>query len=964
MAFHSPFYIFYLAFRINEMRFWAHYLFVLGILQTSNSLIVLKSFDASVSFMEGRTAYLNWNANFSEVGETWFSVKIERAKETTVNSPKEVVVKKFVQSGTVKETLYLTSRAADIALNISSMSSNVNITFLLRNVNPTTDDMYYICTVSSNTGNTELNSVWLLILVPSSCKIHPDKNITINETDNVLLNVITTGNPPVYEYIWTHPNGSSLTANSTLTFTASRQDNGTYKVSVYNGVGDRSICKRHITVQFPSSCTIHPDATTVKETDNVLLNVTTTGYPPVYEYIWTHPNGSRLTANSRLTFTASRQDTGTYKVSVYNGFGDRSICTSNVTVQYPPVAVTSKLVIIENYQNGSINCSAPGEPEPTFSWTSTTNRTPLTKDNGRTVVLINATLEDTGNYTCTAKNSLGDSSRTSSVIVAYPVGCTISPDLPNVIVNESGSVTLTCFGKGQPPVNEFSWTYPNGTTHPGTSVLQYRASRTDKKIYHCLVRNSLGRSGNCTRKVTVHYFKRNICSELNFNLVSGSGSQNLSAANPTGFGNPIPILTCVGAQVVVSNSKSIITVNTTVPKNVSCTFINKVGNCFRDITVWKRVPAYKKKSTMQILGMDFNIDLKDNNTQAFIALSKKIKTAILEVYRISGNKYVINIYVITFVEGSVWVNFELELIANVPNPLQPLQDALVQNKGNLSGLMVNESSLSEGFEKPKTSSTTTPTAAPTPTTTESSTPIRPTFWEKYRGYIIGAIIGVLVLIGLLLVIWWRYRKKRIEKNPALVNNNNATGDIHAVEGAQARDNAAYSTSDYADRGPSHAEGGKDEPAYAAVDMTKKTKKKKPEEKKKELTYAALEDFQPPGGRGGIVLEPLPKGQHTKMPEKYEDTIYAKIVGTKKPASGNQNAAGASNNIPLADMHVQGTETESEPSDQTADPAKQNDHNRPATNKKEKPPDNQGQPPTKEDSGKEESDSAKSSVTKL
>ncbi|XP_031554744.1 uncharacterized protein LOC116291683 isoform X2 [Actinia tenebrosa] len=100
-----------------------------------------------------------------------------------------------------------------------------------------------------------------------------------------------------------------------------------------------------------------------------------------------------------------------------------------------------------------------------------------------------------------------------------------------------------------------------------------------------------------------------------------------------------------------------------------------------------------------------------------------------------------------------------------------------------------------------------------------------------------------------------------------------------------------------------------------------------------------------------------------MPDKYEETIYSEIIGTKKLVSGNESAAGASNDIPLSDMHGQGTETESNPSDQTADPAKQNDQ-KPATDEKEKPPDNQVQPPTKEDSGKEESDSAESSVTKL
>lgn len=147
-------------------------------------------------------------------------------------------------------------------------------------------------------------------------------------------------------------------------------------------------------------------------------------------------------------------------------------------------------------------------------------------------------------------------------------------------------------------------------------------------------------------------------------------------------------------------------------------------------------------------------------------------------------------------------------------------------------------------------------------------------------------------------------------------------------------------------------------------LSQKPKKNNPGE----LLYADLGDFKKngdkaPGGRGGIVLEPLPKGQDAKMPDKYEETIYAEIVGTKKPASDNQNAEGTSTDVPLDELHGQANETEKPPGE-SADPSKPNDQ-KPATGENENPTDVQSvKPLAKEDSGKEESDSTENSVTKL
>ncbi|XP_031567353.1 uncharacterized protein LOC116302259 [Actinia tenebrosa] len=199
--------------------------------------------DNTVNVVEGDTAKLNWSVRIS-AGKTWVAVNITRnIRDTT--GPGDVDMIRRKPSGV---EILLPERGADMDLDVQANLNVLNITFSLRNISRKTDEMYYRITVFDDDRDSSLRYTKLNVNVPSSCDIHPNTT-TVNETDKVLFNVTTTGNPPVYEYIWTHPNGSRLTANSRLTFTASRQDTGTYKISVYNGVGNRSVCSSNVTVQ-------------------------------------------------------------------------------------------------------------------------------------------------------------------------------------------------------------------------------------------------------------------------------------------------------------------------------------------------------------------------------------------------------------------------------------------------------------------------------------------------------------------------------------------------------------------------------------------------------------------------------------------------------------------------------------------------------------------------------------------
>ncbi|XP_031567399.1 titin-like, partial [Actinia tenebrosa] len=268
-----------------------------------------------------------------------------------------------------------------------------------------------------------------------------------------------------------------------------------YRITVYDDYFDSSWRTTKLNVYVHSSCTIHPNTTTVKETDNVSLNVTTTGNPPVYEYIWTHPNGSRLTANSTLTFTASRQDTGTFKVSVYNGVGNRGICTSNVTVQYKPENTNmSHSPNKTKFCLGNlitITCTSNANP-PVEKYSLYRNEKWIQEnDFGLFKVLLDKT--GTNRFTCKPENQIGvgENKSLTSINVTEPTAISNCQILDNgkerAFAVEGRNVILKCIISGSEPLN-IIWTNGQQVWYDNTVTFE-PVNRSDTDTYNLTVSN-------------------------------------------------------------------------------------------------------------------------------------------------------------------------------------------------------------------------------------------------------------------------------------------------------------------------------------------------------------------------------------------------------------------------------------------------------------------------------------------
>ncbi|XP_066024436.1 fibroblast growth factor receptor 2-like isoform X3 [Pocillopora verrucosa] len=157
---------------------------------------------------------------------------------------------------------------------------------------------------------------------------------------------------------------------------------------------------------------------TVLEGGNLKLTCKASGKPEP-NITWTeekegnHGN-SVLQVGKVLTITkVSRNDSGTFNCTAYNGFGEADSQTVHVDVTYSPKIVKFKTeYFVDVQQSETLNCQAEGNPPPTYTWI------PCDSEQGcdKNTLHISQVLNN-ANHTCKVANLLGNDERTASVYI-------------------------------------------------------------------------------------------------------------------------------------------------------------------------------------------------------------------------------------------------------------------------------------------------------------------------------------------------------------------------------------------------------------------------------------------------------------------------------------------------------------------------------------------------------------------
>lgn len=255
---------------------------------------------------------------------------------------------------------------------------------------------------------------------------------------------------------------------------------------------------------------------------------------PTPEIIWTFPNGTRFTSQSRsssrhhlsnngslVIYSPRKEDAGKYHCGARNfmGYIEKLII---LDVGQKPYILTRPRGIIRSVSGEPLflHCLSDGNPRPRIFWTIPGGHT-ITQPQvlGRYQLLGNGTLvidsaaqHDRGSYICRARNDAGEAILTVSVVIlGYPPRITTGPP-PSIKAKIGTPVQLSCAAIGIPKP-EITWQLPDLSVlssavqgrpmgsellHPQGTLIIQRPSASDSGTYKCVAKNHLGTDSKVT----------------------------------------------------------------------------------------------------------------------------------------------------------------------------------------------------------------------------------------------------------------------------------------------------------------------------------------------------------------------------------------------------------------------------------------------------------------------------------
>ncbi|XP_041972933.1 roundabout homolog 1-like [Aricia agestis] len=178
---------------------------------------------------------------------------------------------------------------------------------------------------------------------------------------------------------------------------------------------------------------------------------------------------------------ARQSDAGRYQCVARNAAGTRESAVATLKIHIKPYLISGPEDIIAQ-TGGSVTfqCRVGGDPLPDVFWRRTAGgrNMPLERVkvlDDRSLRLDNVILDDEGEYTCEAGNTVGTVSGSGFLTIYDPPWVILKPNL--VTVESGSSTTFTCKASGKPEPTIY-WSLEGNRTiiMPGTSKGKYHAS--------------------------------------------------------------------------------------------------------------------------------------------------------------------------------------------------------------------------------------------------------------------------------------------------------------------------------------------------------------------------------------------------------------------------------------------------------------------------------------------------------
>nr|XP_057906676.1 basement membrane-specific heparan sulfate proteoglycan core protein isoform X5 [Doryrhamphus excisus] len=382
------------------------------------------------------------------------------------------------------------------------------------------DSGTYVCTARNNEGSTETR-VEVIVeegsQLPSAPRAFvPEPLMVVVEGHTATLRCEAHGSPPPI-VTWSKLRSSlpwqhKVVDNHLVLHNVGRQDSGEYICTATNTMGTTEVTITLNVEKSPVAIVTPVGPVRIRVGEPINLECQASGDPRP-SVSWHRLDSNRkvmlsspvpVESNAVMQILVARlEDNGTYVCTARNKEGSTETRVEVIVEEgsqlpsAPRAFVPEPLMVVVEGHTATLRCEAHGFPPPIVTWSKL--RSPLPwrhKVVDNNLVLPNVGRQDSGEYICTATNTMGTTEVTVTLDVETPPYATSVPD--NVAVRVGEVIRLQCLAHGTPPL-AYTWTKLDGGLPSRAQVsdgdLQINLATTeDAGSYKCVASNKVGHS--------------------------------------------------------------------------------------------------------------------------------------------------------------------------------------------------------------------------------------------------------------------------------------------------------------------------------------------------------------------------------------------------------------------------------------------------------------------------------------
>ncbi|XP_066015708.1 fibroblast growth factor receptor 4-like isoform X2 [Pocillopora verrucosa] len=280
------------------------------------------------------------------------------------------------------------------------------------------------------------------------------------------------------------------------------EDSGTYRCTMTQKKGSKRATIRDksilVFVLVRPKVSVSGASNPVREGDNVTLTCKIIQGRPQPQITWLKNNLSKGHNMSLLFNNITKEDAGLYTCKAINP-GGISAENIHILVDEKPAA---------RIRRNSQSTLAPGdellltcsvnEAAVNITWKkdgglireSATIHSQLDETTSR-LIIAKVVKDDSGNYSCEARNKLGDVAR-STVMIIVGLSPHLNPELKNLSVPLNSTFGKDCFKQGDPPVS-VNWTKDGEALSNNNTLNIEHVTFNERGFYECVAENLFGK---------------------------------------------------------------------------------------------------------------------------------------------------------------------------------------------------------------------------------------------------------------------------------------------------------------------------------------------------------------------------------------------------------------------------------------------------------------------------------------